>query len=87
MLELLEVRSENDLNEIRRLFEEYASSLDIRLDFQDFDRELESLPGDYSPPEGCLIIGSWQGQVAGCVGLRKFSEGICEMKKKDYIRK
>ena len=81
MLELLEVRSEKDLNEIRRLFEEYASSLEIRLDFQGFDKELESLPGDYSPPEGCLLIALWQGQVAGCVGLRKFSEGICEMKR------
>lgn len=81
MVRLIEVRSKEDLGEIRKLFEEYASSLGISLGFQDFDKELMNLPGDYSPPQGRLLIASWQGQAAGCVGLRRFSEGICEMKR------
>lgn len=81
MLEVIEVQLEKDLPEIRKLFEEYADSLEINLDFQGFREELVGLPGDYAAPNGCLFIALWKGQVAGCVALRKFSPGICEMKR------
>ena len=81
MLQLVEVKTLGDLDEVRKLFEEYASYLGIDLSFQDFDSELANLPGDYVSPDGCLFLALWEGQVAGCVGLRKFSLGICEMKR------
>lgn len=81
MVQITEVKAKKDIDEVRKLFEEYASSLGISLDFQDFDKELVDLPGDYGPPEGCLLIALWQGQVGGCVALRKFGVGICEMKR------
>jgi len=81
LLEINEVQQEEDLLEIRKLFEQYAESLEINLDFQGFEEELAGLPGQYAPPDGCLFIALWEGQVAGCVGLRKFSPSICEMKR------
>ena len=81
VLRILEVRTKEDLLEIQNLFEEYAASLAINLDFQGFDEELAGLPGEYAPPNGCLLLAQWKGQTAGCVGLRKFSPGICEMKR------
>jgi len=81
LLEIAEVKQEEDLLEIKKLFEEYADSLEINLDFQDFEEELAGLPGEYAPPDGCLLIALWEAQVAGCVGLRKFSPSICEMKR------
>ena len=81
MFEIIEVQKKEDLLEIRRLFEEYADSLEINLDFQRFQEELIGLPGDYASPGGCLLLALWKGQVAGCVALRKFSPGICEMKR------
>ncbi len=81
MVRIVEVGAEENLQKVQELFEEYASSLDISLDFQDFDTELANLPGDYAPPEGSIFIAYWEGRVAGCVALRKFSPTICEMKR------
>jgi len=81
LLRIGEIEREKDLNEVKKLFGAYASSLGISLDFQGFDQELANLPGDYSPPDGSLLIALWEGEVAGCVALRKFANGICEMKR------
>ena len=66
---------------IRMLFLQYAESLDFDLDFQQFDDELNGLPGDYSPPDGCLILAEDDGKWAGCVALHRLEDDICEMKR------
>lgn len=81
MIQITEAHEGTYLQEVRKLFEEYATSLGISLDFQNFDEELLTLPGGYSPPGGRLLVAVWQGQVAGCVGLRNLGEGIYEMKR------
>jgi putative acetyltransferase len=69
----------------RELFLEYAQSLGFSLCFQNFDKELAGLPGDYAPPEGRLLLLEYDGHLAGCVALHKFDSGICEMKRL-YLR-
>jgi len=81
MTQIAEAYAGKNLQEVRKIFEEYAASLEISLDFQDFDDELANLPGSYAPPEGCLLIALWQGQAVGCVALQKIRDGICEMKR------
>jgi epoxyqueuosine reductase QueG/predicted GNAT family acetyltransferase len=81
MLKILNVETAKDIETVTNLFEEYADSLGFDLCFQDFEEELSNLPGDYEPPEGCLMLAEHDGQTAGCVAVRKLGEGICEMKR------
>jgi ribosomal protein S18 acetylase RimI-like enzyme len=77
--------SPDQLAAIRELFLEYAQSLGFSLCFQGFDSELASLPGDYAPPDGMLVLATNNGQSAGCVALHTLAPEICEMKRL-YVR-
>ena len=80
-----QAESAAQIAQVRELFLEYAQSLGFSLCFQNFDRELASLPGDYAPPEGRLLLAEYEGQLAGCVALHQLEPGICEMKRL-YLR-
>jgi putative acetyltransferase len=84
-ISLFQAESPAHIAQARELFLEYASSLGFSLCFQNFDKELASLPGDYAPPEGRLLLAEYEFQPAGCVALHKLSDGICEMKRL-YLR-
>ncbi|MGA3405936.1 MAG: hypothetical protein ABSD49_09415 [Candidatus Bathyarchaeia archaeon] len=68
------VANNGDLVQVKSLFSEYVSSLGIDLSFQDFDRELAALPGEYSPPSGCILLAREGSDIVGCVALRRISE-------------
>ena len=85
MAMLLQADFEKHLPLIREIFEEYARSLGFDLHFQEFQKEVAELPGDYGPPEGRLILAMEDDKIAGCVALRKLEEGVCEMKRL-YVR-
>ena len=85
MVKIIRVESAQDLEHIRTLFKEYADSLGFDLDFQDFQAELERLPGDYTRPGGCLLLAKQGSEIIGCVALRKIDHNTCEMKRL-YVR-
>jgi putative acetyltransferase len=68
-----------------RIFQEYAQQLGIDLCFQNFDAELQTLPGDYAAPQGALLLAIVDGALAGCCAMRPLPSSdypnACEMKR------
>jgi putative acetyltransferase len=82
---LIHVQSATEVEQTRELFREYERSIDTDLCFQDFEKEVAGLPGEYSPPSGRLLLCHDGETLAGCVALRRIDETTCEMKRL-YIR-
>jgi putative acetyltransferase len=80
-MKTVQAESFDQIEQARQLFKEYAAWLEIDLCFQGFEKELAGLPGDYALPAGRLLLAYDNGELGGCVALRKIDEGICEMKR------
>ncbi len=81
MPKIFPAQTDKDYEIAKKLLVEYADSLGFHLRFQNFEEELAHLPGDYAEPAGCLLLAVYKEQSVGCVGLRKLSDGVCEMKR------
>ena len=64
-----------------RDMERQPESLGFDLSFQNFEREIATLPGDYDP----ILTAHWNSELAGCVALHAVERGVCEMKRL-YVR-
>lgn len=78
--------------EIEALFSEYTDLLlkgdpTFRkyLDIQHYDEEVKNLEIKYGLPYGRLYLAFYNGEAAGCIGLRKIDGENCEMKRL-YVR-
>ena len=80
-MEIKEAIQPGDIEDARTLFREYERWLGLSLCFQNFEQELESLPGKYAPPLGRLLLVYDDKALAGCIALRPIDETTCEMKR------
>ena len=85
MIDIIHAETKEHINHAKLLFMEYAFSLDFSLCFQDFDNEIDTLPGKYSLPDGFILLALSGSNCAGCIALKKLDDGICEMKRL-YVR-
>jgi putative acetyltransferase len=72
----------DEVDAMRRLLRDYERSIGVDLCFQDFEKELEELPGDYvAVTKGAFLVVDNGDDLVGCVALRAFSGESCEMKR------
>ena len=69
----------------RTLVREYAASLNVNLDFQNFDDELQHFETEYALPGGAFLLARNEGKFVACGAIRRFSASDCEMKRL-YVR-
>ncbi len=81
IMNLIQAQTPEQIDQARCLFREYADWLQIDLCFQNFEKELAELPGDYVPLAGRLLLAYESAELAGCIALRRFDERTCEMKR------
>lgn len=55
------------------------------LAIQHYDEELAHLEQKYGRPAGRLYLADWDGELAGCIALRRLDDARCEMKRL-YVR-
>ncbi len=88
---VLEVATPVHLDLFRTLCREYAASLPFSLCFQNFEGEMDALPGLYARPRGLMLLAFADDEPAGCVALRPIdalagdAAPVCEMKRM-YVR-
>ena len=73
--------TEQDYSLAVKLTKDYMDWLDVDLCFQNIDKEFASFSDMYGGDEGVFLLGLYNGEVAGGVGLRKLEDNICEMKR------
>ncbi len=74
-------KTDDDYTQARVLFEEYADTININLDFQHFDEELDGLKKMYASPDGGIILVKEESEIIACVAIRKISESVGELKR------
>jgi GNAT superfamily N-acetyltransferase len=77
--------NEDQLTDAGNLFNEYANSLNISLDFQNFNEELKIISSMYGSPTGCLLLVYENDEAIACAAYRKIGDRICELKRM-YIK-
>lgn len=51
------------------------------LSFQNFAHEVEHLATEYAAPAGVFLLAEENGIFVGCIGLRRFADGVGEIKR------
>lgn len=82
---IINATTASDIAAAQNLFKEYGEDVSRAYCLKGFDQEVSALPGDYAPPEGCLLLMRGEESVVGMVAIRRHAEGVAEMKRL-YVR-
>jgi len=80
-IEIKQAKNEQDFLEGKTLIMEYVTWLNVDLSFQNFDKEISTMPITYGYPDGGLFIAFMNNKAVGVAGIKRFSETECEVKR------
>jgi GNAT superfamily N-acetyltransferase len=81
IIQIITTKTPEDFAEAKEIILEYTAWLDFDLSFQNFDSEINNLQQMYTEPFGGLILVKVDNKTAGIVGIRKFEDEVCELKR------
>lgn len=70
-----------DFEHGKDLFRAYLAGLNFDISFQDLEEEFAHIALKYQVPTGSLILAFDRERAIGCIGLRKLSDSIGELKR------
>ncbi|ANY16150.1 GNAT family N-acetyltransferase [Bordetella pseudohinzii] len=85
MFQIQAARFPQDRDALIGIIREYIGSTRVSLDFQNYEEELDGLPGKYAAPRGLMLLAWKDDGVVGCGGFREVDARSCEMKRV-YVR-
>ncbi len=71
----------DDAASVLDIWREFIAQSPVNLDYQANGAEFTTLPGKYAAPEGCVLLADRDGDILGCVAMRRVTSAICEMKR------
>ncbi len=87
MLKIYPAKTDEEIELVKGLLEEYVASwfeddgpVHIK-EVEAHKHQMNNLGEYFGPPDGGLLLAKYQKASAGCVALKKLSNGVCEMKR------
>lgn len=74
-----------DSEPLKSVIHEYIRWLDMDLSYRGFAQEMGNFDAIFTLPGGLFLIAQVNGEIAGCVGLLRHTEGTAEVKRL-YVR-
>ncbi|MFB6345612.1 MAG: GNAT family N-acetyltransferase [bacterium] len=86
-VEVKSVIEQSGLDSVRELIREYADELenDDWICRKTLEEQLKSLPGDFAPPPGSILLAKRRNYEVGCVLMKPYDESSAEMHRL-YVR-
>jgi ribosomal protein S18 acetylase RimI-like enzyme len=81
MIEIITATTNKEYEIASKLFQEYATWLNIDLSFQSFEEELLQLNEMYTQPQGVILLAKYETAFIGCVAVRQKKPFIGELKR------
>lgn len=84
MAENIEIRlasTTSEYEDVKKIVLEYSNWLGFDLSFQNFEKEMETLPITYGPPDGGIFLAFRNNEAVGVAGIKRFSDSECELKR------
>jgi ribosomal protein S18 acetylase RimI-like enzyme len=81
MIKVIQAQTPEQLSQARELLENYGRAVEGTGCSADMEEELSSLPGDYAPPYGRLLVAYQKDVPVGCVAMYLITPFTCEVKR------